>query len=142
MKKRLCSIHGVWLKDEHTTRCPKCKKNTAKRYDSIFRDKDADSFYHSRAWKRVRGLQLSKYPLCVECGRPAKIVDHIVEIKDGGCKLCLDNLQSMCIGCHNKKTSKQKIYREGVVKSLQTDEISTGALHKISQKPFSGGTLG
>jgi hypothetical protein len=76
MSKRLCNLHGLWEKSSPKDRCPKCKKVSTKEYDKNYRNKEADKFYHSRGWKRVRGLQLSKFPLCVECKRPAKIVDH------------------------------------------------------------------
>ncbi len=141
MSKRLCNIHGMWTKDSKQTTCPKCKKRSTKTYDKTYRNKEADKFYHSRAWKRVRGLQLSKYPLCVECRRPAMIADHIIEIRDGGAKLSLDNLQSMCISCHNAKTAQQKIQRRGAVKSLQTSQPHTEAQYSISQKPFHGDPL-
>lgn len=46
--------------------------------------------------------------LCVKCGEIAKVVDHIIEINDGGCKLCYDNLESLCHLCHNRKTREVK----------------------------------
>ncbi len=141
MSKRLCNIHGLWTKTEKQARCPKCKITSTREYDKKYRNQEASKFYHSREWKRVRGLQLSKYPLCVECNRPAKIVDHIVEIEDGGAKLSLSNLQSMCISCHNAKTTEQKIQRRGRVKSLQTDSLHTEPPTNSQDKPFSGGTL-
>ena len=40
----------------------------------------------------------------VICGRPAKDVDHIIELADGGCFHDLNNLRSLCHDCHQKKT--------------------------------------
>ncbi|WP_201351882.1 HNH endonuclease signature motif containing protein [Hydrogenimonas urashimensis] len=56
--------------------------------------------------------------LCQACKRqgvitPATIVDHIIEIKDGGCATCSDNLESLCASCHAKKTAEQRKEREG-----------------------------
>ncbi len=141
MSKRLCNIHGLWTKTDKQSRCPKCKTTSTREYDKKHRNQETSKFYHSREWKRVRGLQLSKYPLCVECNRPAKIVDHIVEIEDGGAKLSLSNLQSMCTPCHNTKTTEQKIQRGGAVKSLQTNTANTEPPSKLSQKPLHGTTL-
>jgi 5-methylcytosine-specific restriction endonuclease McrA len=73
---------------------------------------------------------------------PAKIVDHIKEIKDGGDRLSLENLQSMCIPCHNIKTAKEKQHRGGAVKSLQTNATNTEPPHICLDKLFLGGTLG
>lgn len=141
MSKRICNIHGLWEKNSPKDRCPKCKKSSTREYDKNYRNQEASKFYHSREWKRVRGLQLKKYPLCIECNHPAKIVDHIIEIEDGGAKLSLYNLQSMCISCHNAKTAEQKIQRGGAVKSLQTDDTNTEPPAKLSQKQVHGGTL-
>jgi len=40
----------------------------------------------------------------VICGRPARDVDHIIELADGGCFHDLKNLRALCHGCHQKKT--------------------------------------
>jgi len=51
-------------------------------------------------------------PLCVECESEGRtvvvdVVDHIVPIKQGGSKFGLDNLQSLCHSCHNRKTYEE-----------------------------------
>lgn len=38
----------------------------------------------------------------------AVIVDHVVELKDGGAELSPDNSMSLCRSCHNKKTAREK----------------------------------
>ncbi|XPS83916.1 HNH endonuclease domain protein [Desulfosarcina variabilis str. Montpellier] len=35
------------------------------------------------------------------------IVDHIVELKDGGAPLSEDNVQSLCRSCHQRKTARE-----------------------------------
>lgn len=137
--KRICPIHGLYTKDKEMKGCPLCKQTSTKEYDKNYRNKESDKFYHSREWKRVRGLQLHRQPLCKECLQPATIVDHIVEIKDGGAKLSLSNLQSLCTGCHNTKTLKQKQIREGVCKSPQTKTQSTATGDVFSQSSVLGG---
>lgn len=105
--KRICPLHGLWNKTTEQTKCPKCKTANAKEYDKKYRNKEHDKFYHSAAWKRVRKLQLDKEPFCVECGKTANTVDHKKAIKDGGAKLDIGNLQSMCGSCHNIKEAKE-----------------------------------
>ena len=75
--------------------------------------KDADPFYTSVRWRRFRDWYIGKHPLCEMCqaeGREvtAVIVDHIVELKDGGAPLDEDNAQSLCRACHNRKTATEK----------------------------------
>lgn len=88
-----------------------------KRYNKA-RDKESISFYNSKAWKRVRYQALVRdNHLCVHCYAqerftPAEMVDHIIEVKDNpNLKLSLENLQSLCNPCHNRKTSSERMKR-------------------------------
>ena len=65
-------------------------------------------FYHSPEWRRLREWYRIHHPLCEECERNgrvvlAQVIDHIVEIADGGSPLDVANLQSLCHACHNRK---------------------------------------
>lgn len=141
IRKRICTIHGLYNIAEGESGCPTCKKYSTKKYDKDYRNQENDKFYHSRKWKRVRGLQLYKHPLCFMCQNPATIADHIVEIEDGGAKLSLSNLQSFCTSCHNTKTAEQKKLRGGGIKSLQSPQPHTESTHIFSQKPIWRGGL-
>jgi len=63
--------------------------------------------YKSARWGRVRSLQLQLEPFCKGC-RPkiteATIVDHITPVSQGGEIWDMDNLQSLCVSCHNRKS--------------------------------------
>lgn len=90
------------------------RREVARRYDG---KRTEAKFYHSARWKGLRDWFLTQHPLCEVCLRegrvePAKIVDHIVEIKDGGARYDTDNLQALCDACHNKKTSAARKSRE------------------------------
>ena len=66
-------------------------------------------FYNSANWKRLRALKLRANPICEMC-LPDRItlataVDHIKAINLGGSATALDNLQSLCHACHNRKTT-------------------------------------
>jgi len=67
-------------------------------------------FYNSRAWRRLRKYHIQQYPVCKWCKEEGKltieklIVDHIIEINDGGDMLNQDNLQTLCLSHHNQKT--------------------------------------
>lgn len=89
----------------------KKKANFTKKHTSVNAD-----FYNSTAWRKVRKAYFSMNPLCKWCeeeGRvkEGKIVDHIIEIKDGGDKLGFDNLQTLCLPHHNQKTAWNKMKR-------------------------------
>ena len=94
-------------------KCPSCNgrdKQATREYDRRYRNQEAKAFYNSKEWQRVRYSILSKNPFCaVEgCNRPADVVDHIVEIRDGGDRLNPDNLQPLCHYHHNIKTAEEK----------------------------------
>ena len=68
--------------------------------------------YNSAQWKRIRKIQLNQMPICEQCDKegltvPARVVDHITPINEGGQIYSLDNLQSLCDSCHNKKSGKE-----------------------------------
>jgi len=70
-------------------------------------------FYQSPRWRRLRALILQSEPLCRECKRKgliteAKVLDHILSIRNGGAKLEENNLQPMCHSCHNTKSAKER----------------------------------
>lgn len=73
-------------------------------------EKKRDPFYGTGRWRKVRDRYIKRHPLCEDClargiTRPAAMVDHIEEIKDGGAKLDPENLQALCWGCHAVKTA-------------------------------------
>ena len=82
--------------------------------------KEADPFYLSPAWRSFRGWFISHHPLCSECERHGEtvqgvIVDHIIELKDGGEPFDEGNAQTLCAACHNRKTAKERRKRGRVV---------------------------
>lgn len=70
-------------------------------------------FYQSTAWRKLRVEKLRRQPLCEECEQqgkttPAQMVDHIRPINEGGAALDLQNLQSLCHTCHNRKSGHER----------------------------------
>lgn len=105
--------------------CPAITRNVNGYCDQCIRDgkekqkhKKVDRFYTLSPWKKVRKMKLNSDPLCERClgqgiTREAKVVDHIIEIDDGGGKLDLGNMQSLCVRCHARKTADERRKREG-----------------------------
>ncbi len=81
------------------------------------------AFYNSKAWQRCRSEYLSTVGgLCERCEKngiikPAKIVHHkeyidITNIDDPNILLSFDNLEAVCLDCHNRiHFPSQKRYR-------------------------------
>jgi len=79
--------------------------------------KETDPFYLSVRWRRFRAWYLGKHPLCEQCERegrltPADMVDHVIEIKDGGNLTSEENAMSLCWKCHAVKTAEAKNHRK------------------------------
>ena len=111
--RKICSKHGIYT----TKRCNECKQESNKSYDDTARDKDSYQIYHSARWKRVRQHILKRDGgVCCKCGAVNKvmIIDHIKEIKDAPeLTWDYDNLECLCIPCHNSKTVIARKQREG-----------------------------
>lgn len=63
-----------------------------------------------KRWKRVRlaAKERDGYR-CKHCGKAGRLeVDHIVPLQHGGKELDMDNVQTLCVGCHIAKTRKDK----------------------------------
>jgi 5-methylcytosine-specific restriction protein A len=59
-----------------------------------------------RRWVNMRHVVLVEEPVCKICGRkPSNEVDHIIPLCKGGTDR-RDNLQGICVDCHNAKTAK------------------------------------
>ena len=59
---------------------------------------------YDHRWHRLRDWYIGQHPLCARCGDAANEVDHIRPLSRGG-DHALENLQSLCRGCHHAKTA-------------------------------------
>lgn len=71
----------------------------------------AQTFYKSKAWQQVSRLYMStKNYICERCGGVGAICHHKIyitpkNITDINITLNLDNLECLCMDCHNKEHS-------------------------------------
>lgn len=99
--------------------CPSCRRlirgtcescRTAARRET-YRRRKSDSFYASAPWRKLRARKLRIDPLCADCEakgqiEPAVAVDHVLDRRDRpDLELDIDNLRSLCVPCHNRKTA-------------------------------------
>jgi len=144
--KRICPIHGLYMKNKKDRGCPQCRSKNEKIYNENKRDNKTNKIYQSKRWKdlRIKALIRDNF-CCVECKTPITIkprdhvVDHIIEIKDGGKAFDLNNLQSLCMSCHNKKTNIEKRHREGGSENYRCKTSLIDPKVNFLQKPISGG---
>ncbi len=75
----------------------------------------AKKFYNSVAWiKTSKAYAASRFYVCEKCGEPAKqyVVHHKIHltpqnINDPSVALNWDNLQLLCLECHNKEHGRK-----------------------------------
>ncbi|MFP4365481.1 MAG: HNH endonuclease [Bacteroidales bacterium] len=97
MPTRPASIKRPWVKERETAGA------TSK-----------DSRYNSARWKKIRRIGLHREPYCAHCKdrdivTEAVVRDHIKPVTQGGEFWNVENHQSLCISCHNRKTQKDKL---------------------------------
>lgn len=76
--------------------------------------KEAEPFYYSAEWIKLRDQErAAARGICRRpgCGKRGFIVDHIVEIKDGGAKLDPRNVELLCSPHHGAKTAAARARR-------------------------------
>ena len=81
----------------------------------------AERFYHSRTWQQTRDAYfVSQHGLCEKCGNAGLIVHHKIEltpenIPDPDISLNWDNLELVCLACHNNIHHGGETAAEGLV---------------------------
>ena len=65
--------------------------------------------YNTKQWKRVRWAVFKRDGFrCVACGKAGRLeCDHIRPVQSGGDWFDMDNLQTLCRGCHISKTRNE-----------------------------------
>ena len=97
--------------------CPTHQPLVHRDYGRARRGFDAEvGFYQSRQWRLMRAAFLREHPVCGACSErggliPARVVDHLVPVKDGGARYLTSNLQALCVSCHNRKTARESAGR-------------------------------
>ena len=110
-RSRPCSDPGCPEIIREGTYCAAHRREKKREIDKK-RESAAKRGYDAR-WRRLRKWHLNRHPLCVDPfgdheGRitSATLVDHIMPLRQGGTH-ALENLQSCCTKCHNKKTARE-----------------------------------
>lgn len=110
-----CDKCAPIIEEVRAKRADRSRKESDRRYNAK-RDPKYQGFYNSKGWRVLarKRIQGDGYK-CVKCGKIATEVDHIKPIQTAeGWALRYDwnNLQSLCVDCHNKKHGRFKRRRE------------------------------
>lgn len=76
--------------------------------------KTGEPFYSSADWIKLRDAERAAAKgICrrPDCGKRGYIVDHIIEIRDGGAKLDPRNVELLCSSHHGLKTAEARAKR-------------------------------
>ena len=75
--------------------------------------------YQSEQWRKLRRDYLRHHPHCETCGQPSKVLDHLLgHSGEWEQRFWAGPFQALCIDCHNKKTSRERVDREREWKPL------------------------
>ena len=113
--KRICARGGCHKVVEGEPRyCKEHDQYESGNFRGTHRDSKTRSFYNSKAWRSLTKAFLSENPFCIECKKKKRLElskhsDHIKSIKTHwDLRLEWNNLQALCIKCHNTKTAGGK----------------------------------
>jgi 5-methylcytosine-specific restriction enzyme A len=69
--------------------------------------------YDSPEWKALRKAQLQRQPMCVVCGASGKwmVADHVTPVRLGGGFYDINNLQTLCKKCHQRKSQSERLLK-------------------------------
>ena len=103
---------------EYTKTSSARRKQTRNEDMDHARNKSGSLIYDKQNWRRLSDKFKCVNPFCFMCleeGRHeiAKVVDHIIELRDGGKAYEWSNLMSLCHYHHNRKTQDEKNKRNG-----------------------------
>lgn len=89
---------------QQAARAERLAKADAARPSAAARGYDSD-------WRKLRAEWVEANPTCIECGAPAKHVDHIVSIREAPHRrLDPSNLRSLCHSCHSRRTARDQAF--------------------------------
>ena len=80
-----------------------------------------EQFYQTKEWKKIRKLVIIKQGgICNRCSNPAYYVHHKIYLTDNNyldpsISMSMDNLEGLCISCHNEEHNPSNTTRQGLV---------------------------
>jgi 5-methylcytosine-specific restriction endonuclease McrA len=106
-------------------------------YDrELSRQKRARRTRNSAAWQKARAAAKQRDGnRCVNCGATEGLqVHHVVRLEDGGAEFDLNNLVTLCVGCHGEQHRGIRARRTD---RLSHPQLAIGEKHRTTMKPHS-----
>jgi 5-methylcytosine-specific restriction enzyme A len=100
---RLClGCHRHYRSPGIRNRCPDCGRALDR---ELSRQKRARRARNSAQWQKARAAAKQRDgDRCVHCGATEGLqVHHVVRLEDGGAAFELNNLVTLCVGCHGEQ---------------------------------------
>ena len=113
--------------DELATNRGRCAEHQRKRKSGAHRVIPGDGRNTAR-WRTESTQYLRTSPRCRVCDGPATVVDHIVELADGGAMWDHANWQPLCSPCHDRKTRQAALKRTQRLTTLRHQDRNTETL--------------
>lgn len=94
------------------------------------------TFYKSKAWRQLSAAYMSSQAyLCERCGAPATICHHRIwlnsdNVHNTDISLNMDNLEALCMACHNKEHGGRNYFRRNWASKNGTRFNDSGELVK------------
>lgn len=101
-------------------------------------DDDAQRFYNSPEWRKLRKAYMDSHPLCEVSlserkHHAGKECDHIIPIRYGGARYDMRNLMSMTVYYHRRKTGMESRRDGPLVEWVETEH---GLIPKSREQLF------
>jgi 5-methylcytosine-specific restriction protein A len=111
MKKYICREAGCKALIEKPGYCDKHKRDFNKSKSKPFENAkriNAD-FYKTIKWRIITKKHLAAQNFCICCGSNEYLtVDHIIPPRgDSDLFFDVDNLETLCVNCHRRKTARE-----------------------------------
>jgi 5-methylcytosine-specific restriction endonuclease McrA len=79
------------------------------------RRQSGKSPYNDRRWQNRSKQYLFLHPVCIGCGAPSEVCDHVVPLSVRGDDPLLSPIQALCKICHARKWSLEQAFKRGEI---------------------------
>lgn len=145
--KKICNHPGCSVLIDAPARFCSAHEGDAQR-THVWERKESAAWHHlykTARWKKISTSFLIENPVCVSCGAPSDVCDHIIPHRgDEALFWDPDNKQALCKRCHDRKTrvEMQEFRRPGRgvenARGREADHTLAFDAHDVKMEPLDG----